>query len=67
MKQEQVDILPRNDLLDIITTIAVYKFSNFSRKEVEAMLEIKLEETRIYREAKEEGKITFGDMDLCRN
>lgn len=55
VKQEETNILSRNDLLDIITTIAVYKFSNLSREEVEAMLGIKLEETRIYREAKEEG------------
>ena len=41
---------------DIITTIAVYKFSNLKREEVEAMLGIKLEETRVYREAKEEGR-----------
>ena len=34
---------------------AVYKFANLSRKEVEAMLGIKLEETRVYQEAKQEG------------
>ncbi|MGB3637855.1 MAG: Rpn family recombination-promoting nuclease/putative transposase [Rivularia sp. (in: cyanobacteria)] len=56
VKQEQISTLPRNDLFDIITTIAVYKFSNLSREEVEAMLGIKLEETRVYREAKEEGR-----------
>ena len=55
VKQEQTNILPQKNLLDIITTIAVYKFSNLSREEVEAMLGIKLEETRVYREAKEEG------------
>jgi predicted transposase/invertase (TIGR01784 family) len=37
--------------------LAVYKFSNLSREEVEAMLGIKLEETRVYREAKEEGRL----------
>ena len=57
VKQEETSILPQKNLLDIITTIAVYKFSNLSREEVEAMLGIKLEETRIYREAKEEGKL----------
>ncbi|MDM9584697.1 hypothetical protein [Nostoc sp. GT001] len=35
---------------------AVYKFSNLSREEVEAMFEITLQETRVYREAKEEGR-----------
>lgn len=55
VKQEETSILPQKNLLDIITTIAVYKFSNLSREEVEAMLGIKLEETRVYQEAKEEG------------
>ncbi|MEH2344482.1 MULTISPECIES: hypothetical protein [unclassified Nostoc] len=34
--------------------IAVYKFANLSREEVEAMLGVKLEETRVYQEAKQE-------------
>ncbi|MHC5753427.1 MAG: hypothetical protein ACYTXF_22895 [Nostoc sp.] len=34
--------------------IAVYKFVNLSREEVEAMLGVKLEETRVYQEAKQE-------------
>jgi predicted transposase YdaD len=32
------------------------KFANLSREEVEAMLGLKLEETRVYREAKAEGR-----------
>ncbi|RCJ31500.1 hypothetical protein A6769_30630 [Nostoc punctiforme NIES-2108] len=36
--------------------IAVYKFANLSREEVEAMLGVKLEETRVYQEAKQEGR-----------
>ncbi|MBG1261316.1 Rpn family recombination-promoting nuclease/putative transposase [Nostoc commune] len=39
-----------------MTTITGYKFVNLSREEVEAMFEIKLQETRVYREAKEEGR-----------
>ncbi|MEA5602998.1 hypothetical protein [Nostoc sp. UHCC 0252] len=35
---------------------AVYKFANLSREEVEAMLGVKLEETRVYQEAKQEGR-----------
>ena len=34
----------------------VYKFTDLSRREVEAMLGLRLEETRVYREAKEEGR-----------
>jgi len=47
---------PKNEIIDIITTIAVYKFSSLSREEVEAMLGLTLEETRVYREAKAEGR-----------
>ncbi len=39
-----------------IGTIMVYKFTNLSRHEINEMLGIKLEETRVYREAREEGK-----------
>jgi predicted transposase YdaD len=35
----------------------VYKFKNLNRDEVEAMLGLKLEETRVYQEAKAEGEI----------
>jgi predicted transposase YdaD len=34
----------------------VYKFTNLSRQEIDAMLGIKLEETRVYREARQEAK-----------
>jgi predicted transposase YdaD len=34
----------------------VYKFTNLSRQEIDAMLGITLQQTRVYREAKEEGK-----------
>jgi predicted transposase/invertase (TIGR01784 family) len=43
------------DIIDLISTIVVYKFSNLSRDEVDAMLGIELEQTRVYREAKAEG------------
>jgi predicted transposase/invertase (TIGR01784 family) len=42
--------------IEIITEIIVYKFANLSRAEVDEMLGIKLEETRVYREAREEGE-----------
>jgi predicted transposase YdaD len=35
----------------------VYKFTDLSRREVEAMLGLQLEDTRVYREAKEEGRL----------
>ncbi|MEH2012271.1 Rpn family recombination-promoting nuclease/putative transposase [Nostoc sp.] len=48
-------------IIDLVTTIIVYKFSNFSREEIQAMLGLNLEEPRAILEAKqerrEEGKI----------
>ncbi|MDZ8033939.1 Rpn family recombination-promoting nuclease/putative transposase [Nostoc sp. DedSLP04] len=56
VKLEETDTLPQNEILNIITTIAVYKFSTLSREEVEAMLGLTLEQTRVYQEAKAEGR-----------
>jgi predicted transposase/invertase (TIGR01784 family) len=47
-------------IIDLISTIIVYKFGNLSRDEVNAMLGIELEQTRVYREAKAEGE-TIGE------
>lgn len=55
VQQEQITVLAKEEIIDLITTIAVYKFANLSREEVEAMLGVKLEETRVYQEAKQEG------------
>ena len=46
--------------LDLISTIMVYKFSNLSRDEVDAMLGIELKQTRVYQEAVAEGKAEEG-------
>ncbi|MDJ0796893.1 MAG: DUF2887 domain-containing protein [Calothrix sp. MO_167.B12] len=43
-------------IIEMITTIMVYKFEQLSQKEVEQMLGITLKETRVYREIKEEGR-----------
>jgi predicted transposase/invertase (TIGR01784 family) len=48
------------DIIDLISTIIVYKFSNLSRNEVDVMLGIELEQTRVYQEAKAEGE-TIGE------
>ena len=56
--QGQVEgTLAREAIIEVITTIAVYKFTNLSREEVEAMLGLQLEDSRILREAKEEGRV----------
>ncbi|MEH2347458.1 MAG: DUF2887 domain-containing protein [Nostoc sp.] len=56
VQKEQITVLAKKEIIDVITTIAVYKFANLSREEVEAMLGVRLEETRVYREAKQEGR-----------
>jgi predicted transposase YdaD len=38
----------------MIGTVMIYKFTHLSRQEIDAMLGIKIEETRVYREAQEE-------------
>jgi predicted transposase/invertase (TIGR01784 family) len=47
-------------IIDTVSTIMVYKFSNLSRDEVDAMLGIELEQTRVYREAVAVGE-TIGE------
>jgi predicted transposase/invertase (TIGR01784 family) len=44
-------------IIDLVSTIIVYKFSNLSRDEVDVMLGIELEQTRVYREAEEQGNV----------
>jgi predicted transposase/invertase (TIGR01784 family) len=51
-------------IIDIVSTIMVYKFSNLSRDEVDAMLGIELEQTRVYREARLEGKAEGIELGL---
>lgn len=55
-QQELPDDTARRAIIDMVTTIMVYKFTQMSRAEVEAMLGLSLQETRVYQEAKEEGR-----------
>ena len=45
---------PSQAIIDLITTIMVYKFEQLSQEEVENMLGITLQETRVYQEIKAE-------------
>jgi predicted transposase/invertase (TIGR01784 family) len=45
------------DIIELVSTIIVYKFNNLSRDEVEAMLGIELEQTRVYQEAEQQGEM----------
>jgi predicted transposase YdaD len=54
------------DIIDLISTIMVYKFSNLSREEVNAMLGIELQQTRVYQEARAEGRAEEGRSLVIR-
>jgi predicted transposase/invertase (TIGR01784 family) len=51
------------DIIDLVSTIIVYKFSNLSRDEVDAMLGIELAQTRVYQEAEQQGELK-GQQEL---
>jgi predicted transposase/invertase (TIGR01784 family) len=53
LEQSQQETMPnpsRQEIIDIVTTIAVYRFSKLSRDEVETMLGLDLQNTRVYQE-----------------
>jgi predicted transposase/invertase (TIGR01784 family) len=52
--QEVTDLPVKQGIIEMISTIVVYKFTNLSREEIDAMLGTKLEETRVFQEAQEE-------------
>jgi predicted transposase/invertase (TIGR01784 family) len=45
------------DIINLVSTIVLYKFNNLSRDEVDLMLGIELQQTRVYREAMAEGEV----------
>jgi predicted transposase/invertase (TIGR01784 family) len=54
-KQEVDNLEEKSAIIGMISTIVVHQFTKLSRREVDEMLGIRLEETRVYQEAKEEG------------
>jgi predicted transposase/invertase (TIGR01784 family) len=54
-RQEVSDSASRA-IIELITTIMAYRFEGLSLREIEAMLDITLQETRVYREIKEQGR-----------
>ncbi len=44
------------DIINLVSTIVLYKFSTLSRDEVDLMLGIELQQTRVYQEAKADGE-----------
>lgn len=58
VREELTDAIIQEKVLEFIETIVVYKFPNLSREEIESMLNLSLlKQTRVYQEAKEEGKL----------
>ena len=58
VRQEIEDATFRENILELLETILVYKFATLSREEIEAMFSLSdLKQTRVYQEAKEEGKL----------
>jgi predicted transposase/invertase (TIGR01784 family) len=58
VREELRDAIEQRDMIQLIETIIVYKFTKKSRKEIEAMLGLgDLRQTRVYQEALEEGKL----------
>ena len=43
-------------IIKMIATVMTYKFINLTRQEVEAMIGLTFQETRVYKDAKEEGR-----------
>ncbi len=54
------------DIIEMIAKIVVYKFNSLSRDEVDVMLGIELQQTRVYQEAKAEGKAEEREIGLQR-
>lgn len=77
IQQEEVRDVSSQDLIELVETIIVYKFTALSREEIAAMLGLdSLKQTRVYQEALEEGrqesqrqmiesalKARFGELD----
>ncbi|MBD2607418.1 Rpn family recombination-promoting nuclease/putative transposase [Scytonema hofmannii FACHB-248] len=61
---EETGTLAKNEIIEVITTIAVYKFSSLSREEVEAMLGLNIEETRIYQDLERQTKLKTAERLL---
>jgi predicted transposase/invertase (TIGR01784 family) len=58
LTQQEIENPTQQAVQDFISTIMVYKFPNLSHQELEVMLELEsIKKTRVYQEAREEGKL----------
>jgi predicted transposase/invertase (TIGR01784 family) len=53
--QTEMSVSENRGIIEMITTIMVYRFTHLSRQEIEQMLGTTLQETQVYQEAKAEG------------
>jgi predicted transposase YdaD len=59
VRQQFQESLKREDILELIETILIYKLPKLNRKEIEAMFSLSdLRETKVYQEALEEGELS---------
>lgn len=57
-RQEFEDEVTKREIIELIETVVLYKFPRLSRQEIEEMLGLsELKQTKVYQEAKEEGKL----------
>ncbi len=56
-KEALVQGTNNRDIIEMVTTIMVYKFTQLTRAEVDEMLGVTLQETRVYQDALAEGKV----------
>jgi predicted transposase/invertase (TIGR01784 family) len=60
VRQESTDAASQQKILELISTVLVYKYPGFSRQEIEAMLGLnELRQTRVYQEAQQEEALSF--------
>ena len=65
---QEVSALPmRQGIIEMVSKIMVYKFNTLSRQEIDAMLGTKFEETRVYRETREEERQAIALRMLRKN
>jgi predicted transposase YdaD len=59
VRQQFQESLKREDILELIETILIYKLPKLNRKEIEKMFSLSdLRETKVYQEALEEGELS---------
>jgi predicted transposase/invertase (TIGR01784 family) len=64
--QEAASAAENQAIIDMVAAIMMYRFTQMSRAEVEAMLVTDLKKTRVYQEAKDEGIVENQERELER-